>query len=90
MANFSPCKLCGSIPVVRYTDISLIAIVCINSECNAPIVLACDVAVGRKLWERRQKGKAGGNGEVLDPLDMRRISPFAGTPRKVNFQEGSK
>jgi hypothetical protein len=57
--GFDPCKRCGRAPVVRTTDISLIAVVCINPDCVAPVILACNFAIGLALWNRRQKGMKG-------------------------------
>ena len=83
MPNFAPCKLCGKIPIVRRTDISLIAIVCLTPICNSPVVLACDITTGRKLWERRQRGKITDDVDGLNSLNVNRSSPYTGY--KIHF-----
>jgi hypothetical protein len=53
--KFKPCHHCGKQPIVRPTDISLIAVVCITPDCPSVVILANNPAVGKLIWERKQR-----------------------------------
>jgi len=75
------CTVCGEKPSMKLTDISLVAFVCLTTDCSSPVILAVNPAVGRKKWREQQERQARAVPKTLaETMQLRRM-PMRSVPR---------